>query len=118
MSKEILTQDVDLGLAKILVLANLINRKTELCCFISDSGRVRSLSIRMYPNIKQYNGAPISFDVSYDTSEKYKFDIDTNERLSEINRCIEFLENCLKERKIDYSFLDPIKKYVVTSYAI
>ena len=118
MEQEQLTREIDLGLAKIMCLAMLINRKTELCCFVNDSGHVRSMDIKLYPTVKNYNGTPVSFEVKYDASGDPYWYVDSDERLQEINRCIEFLETCLKDRSINYDMLNKVKEYVITAYEI
>jgi len=108
---EKLTQEIDLGLAKILVLSNMINRKTDFCCFVNDTAHCRYIEVKLYKDIKSYNGIPTSFKVFYDET-------DNKNRLDDINRCIEFLEMTLKDKYIYHSALHAIKEYVITSYEI
>lgn len=120
MKKEELSisQKVDLGIGKILFLGNQINRKTDACCFIDDSGHVCSLKLRIHKTKKNYNSTPIVYELDYEVSERYSWKKDSEERLYRINRCVEFLENTLKEKKIDYSIIYAVEEYIVTSYEI
>lgn len=111
MDKENHTKEIDFGLAKILVLCNILNRKTELCCFVNDVAHCRYIEVRVYKDVKSFNGTPIEFEVHYENR-------DSEYLLKEINRCVEYLEKLLKKREIDLSVLTPIKEYVITSYEI
>jgi len=117
MSNE-LTKEIDFGLAKIMVLCNIINRKTEMCCFVDDSGHIEKLTIRLFDKKQNYTGTPVSFETSYQVSEEYTFYVDGIERLNEINRCVEFLENTLKSKSIQYDMLHQVKEYVTIAYEI
>lgn len=112
------TKEIDFGIAKILVLANIINRKTELCCFCSDVAHIRKIEIKLHKDVKSYLKEPITFEISYDIDEQYSWRCDSSDRLEEINRCVEFLEKTLKDKKIDYSMIHAVKEYVITSYEI
>jgi len=107
---ENLTKQIDLGLAKILVLCNQINRKTELCCFVNDTAHCRYIEIKLFEDVNSYMKEPIEFKIRYDKDGKYM--------TTEINRCIEFLEDTVKNKQIDYSTIHAIKEYVITSYKI
>jgi hypothetical protein len=109
------TKEIDLGLAKILALANLINRKTELCCFANDVAHCRYLEIKLHKDIKSYLEPPVRFKVSYD---ELKYSNDGEERLQEVNRCVGFLEQTLKDKNIDFSMLDKVMVEVIESYLI
>jgi hypothetical protein len=115
MEKIDYTKEIDLGIAKILVLCNLINRKTELCCFVNDTAHCRYIEVKLYKDVKSYAGTPIEFKLRYDDDNYRK---DDKNRLEEANRCVEFLERTLKNKNIDYSMLHPIKEYVITQYEI
>lgn len=109
------TKEIDLGLAKILVISNLLNRKTELCCFVHDVAHCRVIEVRLFKDVKSYNKTPVTFSMRYDEG---KYNKDNKDRLDAINRCVEFLENTLKEKKVDYGVLHQIKEYVTIAYEI
>jgi hypothetical protein len=109
------TQEIDLGLAKILTLSNIINRKTDMCCFTNDVAHCSFIEIKLYKTKKEYNKIPAIFKINYDEGE---YDKDSKGRLDEINRCVDFLEQTLKEKTVPYSLCEPIKEYVIKSYEI
>ncbi len=120
MQEEEITKGIDLGLAKIMCLANIINRKTTMGCVTSDLGYIRSLRLEVYPHFSNPNKqAPAKFEISYDTdSSRFKLSVDSKHRLEAIERCIEFLEATLKEKKIAFNMTDEVKKWVTVGYEI
>ncbi len=110
------TKEIDLGLAKIVTMANIINRKTELCCEVNDCGQIRELRVSVYQNCKEiWNQTPCKFVLSY---QDRPYDKDSKHRLDRINDCIEFLETCMNDNKIPFGMCDEIKEYVTTGYRI
>ena len=119
MSKELkITQQIDLALAKVLVLANLINRKTEMCCFAEDTAHCEYIEIRLYDRKDNYNGVPAKLQIRYKVDSELDWMQDNQSRLEECERGIEFLENVLNDKKIDYSDLYAVTERVITSYEI
>lgn len=108
-------KEIDLGISKIMTLANLINRKTDMCCFIEDMGHIEKLTIRIHKTKKDYLSTSINLTVSYDDGKYYK---DGQERLNHVSECIESLEEILKTKQIDYSNFYPVLKEVVDYYTI
>jgi len=113
-----LSDEIELEIAKIFFLANQINRKTEMCCFAHDTAHCGYIEIKLHPTKQDYNGVPVVFELKYDNSGKYDWYIDTQERLDNSKKCVEFLEQTLKDRMINYSILNAFKEYVITSYEI
>lgn len=113
-----LSDEIELEIAKIFFLANQINRKTEMCCFAHDTAHCGYIEIKLHATKKDYNGAPVVFELKYDNSGKHDWYIDTQERLDNAKKCVEFLEQTLKDRMINYSILNALKEYVITSYEI
>lgn len=118
MSELTITQQIDLGLAKILVLANLINRKTEMCCFSEDTAHCGYIEIKLTESKINYSKSPAIFKIKYEVSEEHSWLKDNQNRLDDLERCIEFLENVLKDKKIDYSVCYAVTKKIITSYEI
>jgi len=113
-----LSDEIELEIAKIFFLANQINRKTEMCCFAYDTAHCGYIDIKLHKTKQDYNGIPVVFKLSYDISGKYSWDVDTQERLDNAKKCVEFLEQTLNDRMIKYSILNALKEYVITSYKI
>lgn len=113
-----LTQKIDLGLAKILVLANIINRKTDMCCFSEDVAHCEQIEIKLTESKINYTKTPVTFKVSYSIDKNYSWNTDSENRLKDCERCIEFLENTLTEKNIDYSQLYAVTEKIITSYEI
>lgn len=116
MEENDIAREIDLGLAKIMAMANVINRKTELCCMVSDAGHIRQLKVEVYQNCKEiWNQTPCKFEVSYGQPH---FDRDSKYRLDQINNCIEFLETCLKDNKVPFGMTEEIRQWVTVGYSI
>ncbi len=113
-----LSDEIELEIAKIFFLANQINRKTEMCCFAYDTAHCGIIEIKLHTTKQDYKGVPVVFELSYDISGKYSWYVDTQERLDNAKKCVEFLEQTLNNRMINYSILNALKEYVITSYKI
>jgi len=113
-----LSEKIDLGIAEIFFLANQINRKTDMCCFCHDMGHIQKIELKITKSKEEYNDQPAIFELSYDVSEKYRCDIDSDKRLMEIDRCKSFLIKTLKEKEIAYGYTNEIKEYVTVGWEI
>ena len=113
-----LADEIELEIAKIFFLANQINRKTEMCCFANDTAHCGYIEIKLHTTKQDYNGVPVVFELRYDISGKHYWHVDTQERLDNAKKCVEFLEQTLKDRMINYSILNALKEYIITSYEI
>lgn len=113
-----LSQQIELGIAKIFFLSNQINRKTKLCCFVNDTAHCGYIEVKLHSGKDRYTETPVMFKLDYEINEEYSWKIDSKDRLDECERCVEFLEKTLKDEKIDYSLIYAVKEYVITSYEI
>lgn len=113
-----LPQQIELEIAKIAFLSNQINRKTKMCCFFNDTAHCELIEVRLHQTKKNYASTPVLFKMSYENSPKYDWIQDSESRLNELKRCVEFLEITLKDQKINYSLIEAVKEYVITSYEI
>ncbi len=118
MEKENYTTEIDEAILKVMALGSIINRKTEICCFVSDIAHVRKLEVKLHKNVKLYNGTPVMFEFDYEVSKEYSWKVDSKSRLDNINRCVEFLEQTLKDKKINYEMLYAVKETIIASYEI
>ena len=112
------TPVIDAGIAKILTLCSIVNRKTEMCCMIRDSSHCRSLEIDVYPtsaSVTDRVTPPVKFRIDYKNTGLYP---DCNHTVESIDRFVEVLENCLNERKIPYKMLCEIMHEVVKHYEV
>jgi len=117
-SKLSLSDEIELEIAKIFFLANQINRKTEMCCFAYDTAHCGYIEINLQKTKQDYKGVPVVFKLSYDISGNLDWNGDTQERLDNAKKCVEFLEQTLNDRMINYSILNALKEYVIKSYEI
>ena len=113
-----LSQQIELGIAKIFFLSNQINRKTKLCCFVNDTAHCGYIEVKLHTGKDKYTETPVLFKLDYEIDSNYSWKIDSKDRLDECERCVKFLEKTLKKEKIDYSLLYAVKEYVITSYEI
>lgn len=119
MKDNILTleQKVDIAIGKIFLLCNQINRKTDFCVFIDDSGHIESIRIRLSESKMKYNEKQILFECYYSNSGKWAHNgKDSDERLKRLEDFVSTLEVILKERKIDYSLFIPVYERVLSYY--
>jgi len=112
------TPVIDAGIAKILTLCSIVNRKTEMCCMIRDSSHCRSLEIDVYPtsaSVTDRVTAPVKFSLGY---ENTPINPDNQYRIESIERFTCFLETCLNEREIPYKMLCEVMHEVVKHYEV
>ena len=115
-----ISEKVDLAIAKIALLCNQINRKTEMCCFFEDVAHCSYITVSLYKTKKEYNSTPIKFQESYNIVVKTNHLIgeDTQNRLNNLNRVVEYLEDVLKSKEISYDSLYKETSEIVTAYYI
>ena len=115
-----ISEKVDLAIVKIALLCNQINRKTEMCCFFEDVAHCSFITVRLHETKKKYNSIPIKFEQSYNIVGKSNHLIgeDTQNRLNNLNRVVEYLEDVLKSKEISYDYLYKETSEIVTGYYI
>lgn len=113
-----ISQIMELEITKIFFLANQINRKTEMCCFANDVAHCHYVEIRLHKSKKDTYSTPIFFKLDYEIDKQYSWKYDSEQRVDNAKKCVEFLEKTLKENNIDYSLLTSVKEYVITHYEV
>ena len=113
-----ISEKVDLAIAKIALLCNQINRKTEMCCFFEDVAHCSFITVRLHKTKKEYNSTPIKFEESYNSVGRILIGEDTQNRLNNLNRVVEYLEDVLKSKEISYDYLYKETSEIVTGYYI
>lgn len=113
-----LSTKIEEGLIKIYTLSMLINRKTDMCVFISDMGHVEKLELRIPKNRKEYLEKQIEVEISYANKINRSWDIDSDYRLETIEETIKVLEDILKNKKINYDYLEPVYEEIISHYLI
>ena len=109
---------IDAGIAKVLTLCSIVNRKTELCCMVNDSAHCRHLEVDLYPtneSVTDRRTAPVKFRIEYKNTGLYP---DNRHGVQSLERFAEVLEQCLNDRKIPYDTLYPVMHEVVKHYQI
>lgn len=111
-----LKKRIDLLLAKSLVLANFINRNTEMCCFIDDTAHCDYVEFKMHDTKKDWNSPGVKFTYHYEINGNvYK---DSENKENDLIEFVEFLERSLNDKKIDYSYLYAETKEVIDYYTL
>lgn len=110
-----LSEKTDLAIAKVFYLSLLINRHSKRCVFLDMQGHVSTIILRILESKKDYNFMPVKTEFNYDNSKEYTWNIDSKERLSNINDITELLEKICVEDKIPYDWCRAVEE--VTSYS-
>lgn len=111
-----LKKQIDTLLAKSLILANYINRNTEMCCFIDDVAHCGWLEFRLLENKKNYESPPIKKTIYYEIAGE--FSKDSEDRKEQLEEWVLFLEETLKNKKIDFSGLYAETREIIDYYTI
>lgn len=111
-------EQVDLAIAKIAVLCNQINRKTEICAFFKDNAHVSKIEVSVRQSKKHYEGTPAEFEINYNAEGSPFNSKDDKYTLKRCNECIESLEAILTDKKVDFSMFEAVREYVIARYEI
>lgn len=102
---------------EIMYLGYLVNKRTDFCVFVSYSGHVDSVSVRIASSKLDYNNEIASTEF-YDEDNQDGF-IGDNNFIGD-NKWIKskknHLENILKDNDIDFSQMEEVRKYTTTYY--
>lgn len=111
-----LKKRIDILLSKAVTLALFINRNTDMCCFIDDMAHCSHIEFRLHEKKSEYNSVSVRFKYHYEIdSAIYK---DSESRELDLIEFVEFLENALKDKKIDYSDLYAETKEIIDYYTL